>query len=185
MELNRRTMLLGLSAAGVGAGAAFGSGAFTSVSADRSVNVNVTSDDSGLIQITGDYIINNDGNNNDGVAEFAITNSELDNAEGLNPEATTVFEQVMQVKIADSGNQSGAQYTITFSDASSLATEGIDFTVNSPSSDGTVTNGSGYPLEVQDVGETELVVLDVEIDTTGDTAGDTLSGQLGIGVQIQ
>jgi hypothetical protein len=57
--------------------------------------------------------------------------------------------------------------------------------VNSAASDGTVVNGSSYPLEVQDVSEGQSVELDVEIDSIGDADGDSLSGQLGIDVQIQ
>lgn len=182
MKMNRRTVLLGLSAAGVGAGAAFGSGAFTSVTADRAVQVNVTSDDAGLITITGEYVTYTA----DGVAEFGITDADLANAQGLNPEAATTFEDVLTLGIADTGNQAGGtQYTVIFNDTSSLTTDGLQFTVNTALSDGTVISGSSYPLEVQDIEETQSVVLDIEIDSIGDASGDTLSGQLGIDVQKQ
>lgn len=182
MNINRRTVLLGLSAAGVGAGAAFGSGAFTSVTADRAVQVDVTSDDAGLITITGDYVTYTA----DGVAEFGITDADLANAQGLNPEATTTFEDVLTLSIEDAGNQpGGTQYTVMFKDSNNLTTDGLQFTVNTANSDGTVITDSNYPLEVQDVEEGQSVVLDIEIDSTGDASGDSLSGDLGIDVQKQ
>lgn len=49
--MNRRQLLAGLGAAAAGGGAALGTGAFTSVEADRSVNVSVADEDQAYLAI--------------------------------------------------------------------------------------------------------------------------------------
>ncbi|QWC18721.1 hypothetical protein [Halorubrum sp. 2020YC2] len=50
--MNRRQLLAGLGAAAAGGGAALGTGAFTSVEADRSVNVSVADEDQAYLAIS-------------------------------------------------------------------------------------------------------------------------------------
>ena len=57
MKLNRRSVLGAIGTIGVGTGAAFGSGAFTTVSAERAVEVNVLGNDygaDGVVQLNPD-----------------------------------------------------------------------------------------------------------------------------------
>ena len=51
MDMNRRNVLIGLGTAAAGSSVAFGSGAFTQVEADRSVNIEVANDQDGLLAI--------------------------------------------------------------------------------------------------------------------------------------
>ena len=88
----------------VGGGAAVvtGTGAFTSVTADRTVNVEVAGDASALLAIEGtgehsDYIDNSDGN-----GEFGIDLSG-GSASGVNADAITVVEDLF--KVTNQGTQ--------------------------------------------------------------------------------
>jgi len=62
MKLNRRSVLGAIGLVGVGTGAAFGSGAFTSTTAERGVEVNVFGADLGT---AGDGLADTSGNQND------------------------------------------------------------------------------------------------------------------------
>jgi len=65
MKLNRRNTLIGLGTIVAGGGAALGTGAFSSVEADRTVSVGTEADSSALLALTdedaSDYITEEDG----------------------------------------------------------------------------------------------------------------------------
>jgi hypothetical protein len=103
LKMERRKFLIGAGSAAVGASALIGSGAFTSVSADRSVDVDVVSDSDAFLTIEPedtsrasensngtveiDFVSGND-NDDDGTREDA----------GLNPNARTAFRDVLRVE---------------------------------------------------------------------------------------
>ena len=94
MNMNRRTVLLGLGAAGVGSGALFASGAFTSVEADREVDLSVASDDGALLVLEegehGENIIGTDDQH-----EADVIKLEQDQ---LNENARTSFNDALDVR---------------------------------------------------------------------------------------
>jgi len=107
--MKRRKFLIGTGALAAGSAAAVGSGAFTSVSADRTVQVNVAGDDSALLAIepcdsdsspNGDYAsIGEDG-------QFTL------NIPNLNPNAFTRIDDVF--KITNQGTQPVVVYIQEF-----------------------------------------------------------------------
>lgn len=179
MRINRRNVLIGLGAAGVTGGIAFGTGAFTSVDADRDLEVQVTTDnpdDDPLISIFGRFV-----EYDDGIAEFVIEDGTLDNAQGLNPDAVTTFEDVLRLRIEDG---SKGPYDVTFDDADNLVSEGLHFSPNDATA-GDPADNSGYPVEIEAVGVGEEVVLDIEIDSDEGDVNETLEGELHIEIESQ
>ncbi len=98
--MNRRNVLIGLGGVVAGGGALLGTGAFTTVEAERTVSVETAGDadaflaltpargDGAFVDDSGDTIeINLDG-----------TDSENDNADGLNQNAVTRFENLVDVQ---------------------------------------------------------------------------------------
>ncbi len=87
-DMNRRNVLLGLGTAAAGSGIVFGSGAFTQIDADRTVDVEVVEDAGGLLGLDADddseFIEIEDGS-------FEIA---LDNA---NPDAETRIDGALKV----------------------------------------------------------------------------------------
>ena len=181
MKFNRRDVLLGLGAAGVAGGVAFGSGAFTTVEADRDVSVAVGSDEEdggGLISIFGRFV-----EYEDGIAEINIPSDVL-GAEGLNPDAETTLEEVATIRL-EGGNQD--PYTVTLDDADEedaegLTGDGLQFEIND-GSDGTTEEGDAYALEVANIEPGNEVVLDIVITTDEGDEHSTLDGELNIKVE--
>lgn len=94
--MKRRVVLAGIGTASIGVGTAFGSGAFTSIEADRDVELNVQGDSSAQIIFrkgegtgAGRLIATDDGNAVD-VIEFTQTN--------LNEQSTTTFKKALEIE---------------------------------------------------------------------------------------
>ena len=82
MRMNRRNVLVGLGTIVAGGGAALGTGAFSSVEAERTVNITADADSSALLSIEVTGVIA--GSNNDTI-QFELGN-------GVNLDATTRFD---------------------------------------------------------------------------------------------
>lgn len=95
MKMNRRNALLGLGAIATGGGALFGSGAFSTVTAERSVTLSSTGDASANLQMTV---------SNANVATTASDGEIAIDASGFNVNSTTVYEAV--ITITNTGNNS-------------------------------------------------------------------------------
>jgi len=82
MKMNRRQALIGIGSLAVGSGAALGSGAFTSVTAERDVNVNISGDSSALlgVSVVGDEVTNSTSGENTVTISFGSTTGFNDNA---------------------------------------------------------------------------------------------------------
>lgn len=89
MKVNRRSVLIGLGAAGIGTGAVFGSGAFTSVEADREATFEVTNDGNALLGLDGDGDYVAEEGDNENTIEFTF--------EILNDDATSTFEGALTI----------------------------------------------------------------------------------------
>jgi len=96
-RINRRTVLLGLGAAGLGSGGLFASGAFTSVEAERTVELDTSDDSSAILSF--------EPNNPSSFADNNIVGSE-DNSgstlikieqSDLNENAVTRFDETLKV----------------------------------------------------------------------------------------
>lgn len=184
--MKRRSLLLSIGAASVGTGAVFGSGAFTSIEADRNVNLNVTND-SGSAQVTfdqgsgvgADAIIGTDNSESAEVIKFAETN--------LNERAKTTFTDALEID-----NNGGTKVDLYVDDS----TEGIgddpsnggvlDFRVDGSSIVGGGTSGNAIELgadgstsggENTDVVEVDIVVdlLDDNVDGSSLTDIDSVT----------
>lgn len=95
MDINRRNVLVGIGALGIGGGALFSSGAFTTVEADREVDLNVQNDDEALLALeAGEHGENIIGTTDDGL-EAEVIKLEQDD---LNENAETRFEKALDVE---------------------------------------------------------------------------------------
>ena len=115
--MNRRNVLIGLTAAATGSSVVFGSGAFTQVQADRSLTIGVSEDDSALLALdAGDnvasvYNDDSEDNNVNGTGELVIDTTELStDGEGFN-----VGAQIQIGRTVDSNGDS-----VDFADPSSI-----------------------------------------------------------------
>ena len=104
--MERRKFVIGAGALATGSAAAVGSGAFTSVEADRQVEVNVTDDASAYLGLgaadhpNGDEYVDDDGDT------IGVNITETDaGGQGLNPNATTNIENL--VEVTNQGTQDG------------------------------------------------------------------------------
>jgi hypothetical protein len=90
MAMNRRNVLIGLGTVAAGGGAALGTGAFSSVQADRQVSVETAGDASGFLTLEGDgaYV------ENDSSDTLTIDLGALED-EAFNQDARTVVEGVV------------------------------------------------------------------------------------------
>jgi hypothetical protein len=102
--MRRRKMLIGLGSLAAGGAAATGTGAFTSVSANRSVNVKVADDANALLRIIPDE---RNGSQTENAQEYVDTSGgtvSLDitgtdsGATGINNNATTVIDDILTIK---------------------------------------------------------------------------------------
>lgn len=87
MDMNRRNVLIGLGTAAVGTGAAFGSGAFTQVEAERSVNVEVANDSNAHVGLVPNADVAGAVTTSGGDLEIKLDSS-LGNGNGVNRNAS-------------------------------------------------------------------------------------------------
>ncbi|WP_436346020.1 hypothetical protein [Natronorubrum sp. FCH18a] len=121
MRMNRRNVLVGLGTIVAGGGAALGTGAFSSVDADRTIGVQVEDDSSAYIQFrTADtasgtlanqeYVTTESGTNGNSIIRFDFDGAGGGtNGEGLNEEAVTSFDDLFEI-----GNESGEEIEIGY-----------------------------------------------------------------------
>lgn len=156
MRLTRRNSIIGLGTAAAGAGIISGTGAFDSVTADRSFEVSVGGDEGALLGLS----VENQtiaGTEEGGAGDNDIIYFELDSDEtagdnpSLNENATTIFREVIR---ATNNGSNDVSLEINTGDAT-----GIAFRPNGEDSPD-LTAGS-YDL---DTGNS--VLLDLYIDTT-------------------
>ena len=156
------------------------SGAFTSVAADRTATVDTAGDNSALLGLSGNSTAGVSGvvDSTSGEVELNFNNGD-GNASGINTNATTTFDYVLDV--TNNGN-SQTTLSITLTDDSGdepdSSTEAVnsiitvDATQNSGPDKSGIEDGSTVTL---DSGET--VTLSFEFDTTqasGDIQGDDI-----------
>lgn len=109
---NRRNVLIGLGGLVAGGGALIGTGAFDTVTAERTVSVETAGDASAFLGLSpaqgvSDELVADPG---DGTIEIVLTNSEQD-ATGLNQDAVTTFDEL--VTVTNQGTQDVAEINLT------------------------------------------------------------------------
>lgn len=116
---SRRSVLIGLGSLVAGGGALLGTGAFTTVTAERTVNVETAGDASAFLGLApADR--DGDGNNEyvadpgDGTLEITLVNNDETpgNATGLNQNAKTVFRNL--VTVTNNGTQEVTSLELDF-----------------------------------------------------------------------
>jgi len=129
---NRRKFLIGMGSLAAGSAAAVGSGAFTSVSANRDVEIDVEGDASAFLQITpakegesntpnaAEYV--ETGEDGTVYLDFSNTDESVEGAggSGLNNDATTIFDNLLdftnqgtqdiEVGVVNDGSTPGSFY---------------------------------------------------------------------------
>jgi hypothetical protein len=188
--MNRRKFLAMLGTAAAGTSAAVGTGAFTSVSADRSVSVQVADDADAFLAMTpsngpnGDYASSNDGelvvqlNGSDGTPSGS----------GVNDDAVTKIKDVFRMR-----NQGTQRIYVYIEDSSDLVTFKLSrASRGNPINDNPVSRLT--PHEIVDIEGTDNAVLigtglEVKIhmfvDTTGDSTPESLLDKVTIQAQAE
>ena len=174
---NRRKFIAGLGALATGSAAAMGTGAFTSVQAERTVSVNLVGDADAYLKLIGntDYVSNDNKYGQLTIDLGAQSNSQ--GAQGFNKNAATVLEGVFTI-----ANQGEDAVKITLGPDSMTAGEvdnadltwnqGVYFEVDEGDSGGenNIGDSGGHiisPGETTTV-DVAVVVKDNAINTPGD-----------------
>ena len=161
---NRRSVLIGLGGLVAAGGAALGTGAFTTVEAQRTVTIDTAGDADAFLglQVRDDL----DATSDDGLVELDLSSAA--NASGLNRNARTVLEKVLLVQ--NNGTQDGVD---------------IEFTVDEiAANEATVTTGSGAE-EIFNFSEDSTGTFDdggdgIELDGTSLDSGQATAYDLEI-----
>lgn len=162
MQMNRRNVLVGLGTIVAGGGAALGTGAFSSVEADRQADFSVTNDGTALLGLSGDgsYVTEDDtGGAGSATIQFGFTD--------LNDDAVSTFENILTItnQTSDSSDKN-----VYISDDGTVTSGGvIDFVVSDGSANGSPGSSIVGSANAVTVPDTQTVDLDIVFDTT---AGD-------------
>jgi hypothetical protein len=180
--MQRRKFVVGLGALASGGAAAMGTGAFTSVEADRSVDVNVSDDAGAYLRLEGtggpnSEYVTGDGNGNQLEIDLTDSNDNFPNStdpNGVNPNALTQIDdlfviqnqgtQEVDVGISKTSNSGNADL-VTFyaNDSNSGLNDRYDTT-----NDNTVALGTTDTT----LGTGDTVYVSLEVDTSGSTVSD-------------
>jgi hypothetical protein len=168
-------MLLGLIVLVVGAGVVGASGAFSSVQAERTVDLNTAGDSNALLGL--ETLDNEIAQVNDGPSSSGDTAVLQFNQEDLNADAKTIFRDAF--RITNNGDEDIDQLYIRENTSAGVQDGGtVDFRLGGESTSGaTVGNsivGSGNHVALGAAGGT--VEVAVVIDTRGAVTADDLDG---------
>jgi hypothetical protein len=175
--MNRRNVLIGLGALTVGGGAAFGSGAFSTVQADRTVDIAITNDTNGNLGLSAvNSNIANDSGGSNGGNQLKI------DAQSLNPDATTEFDAAFRIT---NNAASGSRYVALSTPSMSNGTfefyieggENDEISTVDPFGASTnyveIANGAdlvvGVRIQTNDVASTTETGLSMTIEASDDT----------------
>lgn len=167
--MKRRTVILGLGALVTSGGLAAGTGAFTSVEADRDITVDVADDVDALLGLDPDSLDNSAyATESDGIVGIDITPSADSgfDGEGVSPFALTEIEEVIEVT-----NQGTQEVAVTVESSSpSLADLDGEFELFATSLDGGTRVNLRAGTEIKDlqvIGPGQSFALGFEVDATG------------------
>ena len=169
--MDRRKLLVSIGALGAGGAAAFGTEAFTSIEAERNVDVSVAGDSSAYLAF--EALDSSNGNDyvtteSDDTLSITLDGDGSAGGSGVNQDAITQIEDLF--KIVNQGTQSTSVYFEDDSDAVTFrVTRSTDTSTNG--SNGQSLEGASNSVEL-DVGEQVVVGLTV------DTLNNDVSGSL-------
>jgi len=193
MNIDRRTVLIGLGTLTVGGGAAIGTGAFSSVEASRTVTIETTGDGAALLGLAPadrpDHTADpaTDGNAfvdepDDGTIEINLDGTADAEGEGLAQNAVTGFRNL--VTITNNGTQIVDELRLEFTETAGdvTAPETFAFFVDQVDSDGDgqdrvvdnadiLTGENGIPGSLAP-GEAINFGIDVDLKNGGDPVGE-------------
>jgi len=172
MKLNRRNTLIGLGTIVAGGGAALGTGAFSSVEATRTVNIETDADEDALLQIEANDDYN--GTEDDyvtvdsGEIEIDIGDDTDDDDPGVNTSATTKFTDIL--KVTNNGSQNVG---LSVADVNGVGSgELLDFEI----SDNSIVGDSESNAE--DLGKGSFLEITIVINTDEDTDSGDFPGEI-------
>ena len=132
MAMNRRNVLIGLGAVAAGGGALLGTGAFSQVSAARTVDVSTEGDASGFLELSGDDAYVTDNSSDGGTLNIDLGQATA--GDGFNQEARTVVEEVVT---ATNNAADGENIDVGFDDGNGAQTASDSFVLG---------DGNGNPV---------------------------------------
>lgn len=169
--MKRRVLLAGLGTASIGVGAAFGSGAFTSIEADRDVELNVSDDSDTQISFEP-----GSGTGSGRIIELQeINGTEIISfdQDDLNEQATTTIEDALKIGNNVSDDRDGSiDVEIYVQEDGDVAEDGIlDFKQDGDSIVGTESN-DGFRLDDTEEEEIDIIVDLRDENNDGEDLGD-------------
>ncbi|MDB2265344.1 hypothetical protein PM025_14585 [Halorubrum ezzemoulense] len=203
--MQRRKFVVGLGALASGSAAAVGTGAFTSVTADRSVTVSVTGDQSAYLGMDAEASTNGayaDESGDDGelsidfgdISSSSRDNTQTDGGSGVNPNAVTeakdVFRitnqgtQAVEVDIASDSDTSGTSINTSNPSDATAGSDAIYIYFNKDTSSSATSIASGNDGNILsgsdddiELAPGDVVQVDVVVTTgTGDTQFNSGNG---------
>jgi len=167
--MQRRKFLIGMGSLAAGGAAAMGTGAFTSVTATRDVDVSVADDASAYLRLEGaggnnSHYVTSDGNGGTLSIDLSSDNATSKGGDGVNPDAITQIDDLFVIE-----NQGTQEVEVTIDktgDNSGLVEFYTDTNAYGGSPIGS-SSGNGVTL-----GAGDSVTVSVEVDTEGSGLGD-------------
>lgn len=175
--MNRRNFVIGLGTVAAGSAAAVGTGAFTSVTASRDVDVKVADDASGYLGLSadGEYVTDDSDSGEVGINLGGTDAADrTEGGEAFNRQATTKVDEAVTVEHQGSGanNEVAVSFDGSQSTSFDLKTTGgteakvtLEFGTDTTSSPLTPGNSVG---------------IDVTVDTTADVTDPTETAEVTI-----
>jgi hypothetical protein len=181
--MQRRKFIAGLGSLAAAGAAGIGTGAFSTASADRTVDVSVAADSNGFVEISalnGNYASGTD----DGQLELDFNSDSglgifNGDAQGLNPDSEFNFDEVFRI-----ANISGTGDMRVVIEANGFELESLELTADGSDSTGVSAGTSLLASDYNDVDnlpklvQPDSVDVDMKIETKGSTnnsAGGTLT----------
>jgi hypothetical protein len=171
MKLNRRSVLFGLGALSASVGGIFGSGAFSSVEATRSVKINTSGDSDALLSF--------EANNPSGTGNNKIISTETESAtsvikieqESINEKATTTFKNALKITNGgdkDVGVSVNASETTYLNATSGLVGDTLDIQ-DTDRGNGSIVDSSSDGDNAVDLDAGNSITLTIVVDLQNNT----------------
>jgi len=179
--MKRRNFVIGLSTVAAGSAAAVGTGAFTSVTAARDVEVSVADDAAGYLGLTadGEYVTDDSDSGEVGINLGGTDADDRGNGgEAFNRQATTTVEDVVTVEHQGSGTDDSNEVAVSFDGSQSTnldleTTGGTEVKVTLEFG----TDTTSDPLTPgNSVGINATVDTDADVESPAETAEVTIRG---------
>lgn len=176
--MKRRKYLIGVGSLAAGTAAAMGTGAFSSVTANRSVDVEVASDANAYLGLRGAggdnaAYVTSDGTSGTLGISLAPNNAMAAGGEGVNPDAVTEIDDLFVIE--NQGTQWVGVTIDKFGANSGLvgfyANDGAGASEPYDTTSGTTARLDGSSTAVG-LSPGESVYVSIEVDTTGANVGD-------------